>query len=68
MRHTDLDILKCQLISKIETELWRDTGLRITINQFEELRTYPLTDLTKLVDECKKIESEYRKQRKAYAI
>lgn len=63
MRHTDLQILKQQLISKIETELWRDTGLRFTEPQNEELSEFSLQDLTLLLEECKHLETEFRRMK-----
>lgn len=63
MRHTDLQILKQQLISKIETELWRDTGLHFTEFQSDELSEFSLHDLTLLLEECKHLETEFRRQR-----
>ena len=63
MRHTDLQILKQQLISKIETELWRDTGLRFTELQNEELSEFSLHDLTLLLEECKHLETEFRRMK-----
>ena len=53
MRQFDLKTLKHQLISKIETEMWRATGLRFSPLQIQELNEQSLSQLNKTLEAMK---------------
>jgi hypothetical protein len=53
MRQFDLQTLKHQLISKIETEVWRATSLKFTDSQTEELSHQSLHQLNELLKAMK---------------